>query len=238
MIDYIVHYKKVKNITLRIGSDGKLEITAPKKTSKAYIEQVILQKNDWIIGHQQKIAHLQQKRQEDGLINRYAADGQIAYLGVMYPLKVTTEEKRDWYWTGAELQVTGCHTESHCRQMVEAFYRQQMLDVILPDLDQQVRQRLAVLQLPAPTFAIRKMRASWGLCYNKEKKIVLNLWLAMAPVECIRQVLIHEYLHFFQDNHSPKFYALLEQFEPQYRQLKHKLSIMVDLAEQVPSTEH
>ncbi|MBQ3509039.1 MAG: M48 family metallopeptidase [Peptococcaceae bacterium] len=58
---------------------------------------------------------------------------------------------------------------------------------------------------------------------------MLNLWLVMAPIECIRQVLVHEYIHFLQNNHSPEFYALLEQVEPQYRQLKHRLSVMVNI---------
>ncbi|MFR6290720.1 MAG: M48 family metallopeptidase, partial [Peptococcaceae bacterium] len=87
------------------------------------------------------------------------------------------------------------------------------------------------LSLPQPEFTVRKMRASWGLCYSQSHKIVLNLWLAMAPPDCIQQVLIHEYLHFCQSNHGPQFYALMEQFEPQYRQLKQKLSVMVDLRE-------
>ena len=86
-----------------------------------------------------------------------------------------------------------------------------------------------MLELPEPAFTVRKMRASWGLCYSGQNRIVLNLWLAMAPLDCIRQVMLHEYLHFCQNNHSTEFYALLQQFEPQYRQLKHKLSVMVDL---------
>lgn len=229
MMDYEVHYKNVKNLTLRIGPSGMLQVTAPRKMSKAYIEKVILQKGLWIAQHQQRIEQLQQQRQESGLVNRYGSDGWVAYLGQMYPLQVEQAGKRNWHWTGDSLQLAGCSTELHCQQLVEAFYRQQMLEEIVPAFNQQVRRRLSELQLPMPAFTIRKMRASWGLCYSKEEKIVLNLWLAMAPPECIRQVLIHEYLHFCQNNHSSKFYALLEQFEPQYRQLKHKLSIMVDL---------
>ena len=83
--------------------------------------------------------------------------------------------------------------------------------------------------MPEPDFAVRKMRASWGLCYSQTHKIILNLWLAMAPLNCVRQVLIHEYLHFCESNHSPQFYTLLEQFEPEYRQLKQALSVLVDL---------
>lgn len=113
--------------------------------------------------------------------------------------------------------------------MVEQFYREQMLNEILPEQNRLVRERMDHLLLPEPEFTVRKMRGSWGICYSQKKKIVLNLWLAMAPADCIRQVLIHEYVHFIHNNHSVEFYALLEQLEPQYRQLKHKLSVMVDI---------
>lgn len=241
MIEYELCYKKVKHVTLRIQADGTLKVTAPRKTSNEYIENLIMQKMQWITQHVQQMEQLQQQRKESGLVNRYMPEGQVAYLGKAYPLRADFEGRRDWLWTGTELLLTGCQTEAHIRQMVEAFYRQQMLEEVLPALNEEVRQQLAALQLPMPAFVIRKMRASWGLCYSKEQKIVLNLWLAMVSLDCIRQVLVHEYLHFCQNNHSSKFYALLEQFEPQYRQLKHKLSIMVDLTEQVSSpkkTDH
>lgn len=229
MIDYEIQYKNVKNITLRITAEGKLLVTVPKRVSKQRVEQFVQQKQAWITAHQQKIEQLQQKRQQQGLHNRYCDNGQVAYLGKMYPLQVNAAGKRSWQWNGTVLQLTGCASETHCQQMVEAFYRQMLLQEIIPPLDKQVRQQLAALALPEPDFAVRKMRASWGLCYSQTHKIILNLWLAMAPLNCIRQVLIHEYLHFCESNHSPQFYALLEQFEPEYRQLKQMLSVLVDL---------
>lgn len=229
MIEYKVTYKKVKHITLRIMPDGRLEITAPRRTSKAAIEDVITKKLEWIMAHQQKVDILKQEREEKELLNQYFNGGQVAYLGRMLALYVIPDGKRGWQWDGESLQLSGCSNEVHCRQMVEQFYRHQLIQVIIPALNQQVQQDLSVLQPPEPEFAVRKMRASWGLCYSQQKKIVLNLWLAMAPLDCIRQVLVHEYLHFYQNNHSEEFYRLLEQFEPQYRQLKHTLSVMVDL---------
>ena len=231
MTEYTLHYKKVKNITLRITAQGHVEVTAPYKTDKKRVEQFIQQKQQWIAQHQQKIAQLQQQRDQQGLHNQYVDGGQIAYLGQMYPLHVEQQGKRGWQWDQTELLVQGCSDEDQCRQMVEAFYRTQLSAVILPQLDLAVRQRLQSLSLPQPEFTVRKMRASWGLCYSRSHKIVLNLWLAMAPPDCIQQVLIHEYLHFCQSNHGPQFYALMERFVPEYRQLKQQLSVLVDLRE-------
>jgi len=228
-VTYVVHYKNVKHITLRIDMDGQLEITAPKRTSQRTIAEVVRQKADWIARHQESRRQKALERQQQGLRNCYQDGGQVAYLGQLYPLHVSCAGKRRWQWDGVALQLYGCTEEAHCRQQVEAFYRQQLLEIVLPELNSIVRQRLASLPLPDPSFMVRKMRASWGICYSQDQRIVLNLWLAMAPPVCIQQVLIHEYLHFFESNHGPQFYALLEQFEPQYRQLKHTLSVMIDL---------
>ena len=229
MTDYELRYKNVKHITLRIAADGTLQVTAPWRVSREEIERVLQQKAHWIAAHQQKAQQLQQQRHAQGLVNDYQDGGQVGYLGSMYPLKVQAQGKRSWQWDGTALLLRGCSMEAHCRQMVEQFYRQQMLQEIIPGLNASLREQLAVLELPEPAFTVRKMRASWGLCYSGQNRIVLNLWLAMAPLDCIRQVMLHEYLHFCQSNHSAEFYALLQQFEPQYRQLKHKLSVMVDL---------
>ena len=50
-----VHYKKIKNIYLRIKPDGKITISAPLRTSKTYLIQFIESRSKWIIAKQQKI---------------------------------------------------------------------------------------------------------------------------------------------------------------------------------------
>ena len=229
MIDYEVTYKKVKHITLHIDRDGTLRVTAPYGLSKAAVEDAVARKAGWIAQHQEQTRQLMEERAQQGLCNRYEDGGEIAYLGKQYPLEVKDAGKRRWQWTGECLQLFGCTQKAHCCQLTEQFYRQQLSETILPDLDKQVRRQLESLSLPQPQFIVRKMRGSWGVCYSQQKKIVINLGLAMAPMACIHQVLVHEYLHFCQNNHSSEFYALLEHFEPQYRQLKHTLSVMVDL---------
>ena len=108
MLDYTVTYKKVKNITLRITAEGQLLVTAPRHASKATIEKVIAQKASWIAQHQQKIAQLQIKRQQEGLHNLYQDGGQIGYLGQQYPLWVKAEGRRRWQWEETGLLLYGC----------------------------------------------------------------------------------------------------------------------------------
>jgi len=55
-----VHYKRIKNIYLRIKPDGKLVISAPFGTSKAYLIKFVKSRISWIEAKQQKIAERQE----------------------------------------------------------------------------------------------------------------------------------------------------------------------------------
>jgi len=54
-----VHYKKMKNIYLKVKPDGKLIISAPIGTSQAYLTKFINSRSSWILAKQQKISECQ-----------------------------------------------------------------------------------------------------------------------------------------------------------------------------------
>lgn len=61
-----------------------------------------------------------------------------------------------------------------------------------------------------PQIKFRKMISRWGSCNPEKAVITFNINLMYAPPECIEYVIIHEFTHFLQANHSEKFYAELE----------------------------
>lgn len=233
MTEYEIIRKTVKRLTIRIREDGAVQVIAPARMNDKTIQCFIHEKEEWIIRHRQQMLQLQQERVTIGLHNSYTPDGRIVYLGNYYPLRIQSEGKQSWSWNGSRLNVSGCRTEQAVKKQVEAFYRTQMLEEILPAINKEVRGRLSDLSLPDPVIEVQKMRARWGTCYPTEQRIRMNLWLAMAPRECIRQVLIHEYLHFCQNNHAAAFYRLMDRYEPQHRKLKEQLHILIDLRENI-----
>lgn len=78
--------------------------------------------------------------------------------------------------------------------------------------------------LPYAGVGIRAQRTRWGSCTAKGR-INLNYTLAFLPWELTRLVLLHELCHTRELNHSARFWALLERYEPDCRTLDARLNI-------------
>ena len=70
-------------------------------------------------------------------------------------------------------------------------------------------------------FNFKKLKLSsaksrWGSCSNKGN-INISWRLAMAPIDIIYSVFIHELAHLEVLNHSKEFYKIVEKHDPNYK---------------------
>ncbi len=71
-------------------------------------------------------------------------------------------------------------------------------------------------------LTFRGQKTVWGSCSSK-KNINLNYKLLFLPARLVRYVLVHELCHIVHLDHSRRFWALVEQYEPDYARLKKEL---------------
>jgi hypothetical protein len=71
-------------------------------------------------------------------------------------------------------------------------------------------------QLTVTRVTIRNQRSRWGSC-SRAGAIALNFRLVQMPPDIRDYVLIHELMHLKQQNHGRRFWALVEQACPSFR---------------------
>ena len=68
----------------------------------------------------------------------------------------------------------------------------------------------------------RNLRTKWGSA-SSLGNMNLNWLILLLPESHIRYLIIHELMHFREMNHSPRFWAWVERFEPNYKPIDRSL---------------
>lgn len=79
-----------------------------------------------------------------------------------------------------------------------------------------------IMNLSANRITVKNQKTRWGSCSSK-KNLNFNYKLAYMPQEILDYVVVHELAHLRHMNHSREFWALVEQYLPDYRQRRNWL---------------
>ena len=63
---------------------------------------------------------------------------------------------------------------------------------------------------------VKEQKKRWGSC-TSAKKIYINSRIAMANLESIDYIIVHEFCHLIHMNHSKDFYNLVKEIIPNYK---------------------
>ena len=68
-----------------------------------------------------------------------------------------------------------------------------------------------------PVIKVRSMTSRWGVCCMAKRQITFALQLYNMPPAAQIYVVVHEYCHFLQPNHSPAFWAEVAKLLPDWK---------------------
>ena len=102
-------------------------------------------------------------------------------------------------------------------QDVRPFVERDLRALAREDLAPRLLALAAQHQLVVRRVTIRDQRSRWGSC-SPNGSIALNFRLVQMPPEVCDYVLVHELMHLRQQNHSRRFWRLVEAVCPAFRE--------------------
>ncbi len=212
-IEYHLSFAPRKTLAIHVHPDLRVTVKAPTTVPLDTIAATVRKRGAWILRKQREfrehLPHLPPRQYVSGETHRY--------LGRQYRLKVEASDSESVKLTRGHLHVytPDPQNRERVRHLLDGWYRVQAerifaerLALLLP--------RFARYDLPSVQVKSRTMKRRWGSC-SDNGSIRLNLALMQVPKPYIDYVLAHELCHLIEHNHSPRFYALLDQIMPDWR---------------------
>lgn len=178
--------KARKNINIRIKPDNEIYISKPRNVSKKYIKRYLKDNSEWIIEKSDNINKVHQKR------NSYFGKENIVIFDKKHSLK------------SLDIDID---LDGYLNNLIMAH-----INSTRADLDKVLKS----YNIALPIIEIKKLKGKWGKCYVKKSVIQINQRLIHYPKFCLDYVLLHEYMHFIEANHSRQFYDLIKFYMPNY----------------------
>jgi predicted metal-dependent hydrolase len=220
-IEVTITWKSVKNLRIKVyPPNGQVKVSSPKGVSQYTIKNFVVSQLDWIKKHQ--LIYSNQKREPE----KEYKTGEIHYLfGKPLILKVintTSCQKADFIGNELVLSIkqNSTSTIAKCEKVLYKAYRVEIKKLI-PLLIQQWE---PIIGQKVESWNIRKMKARWGSCNISDRHILLNLELAKKTPQCIEYVVVHEMVHLIERYHNKRFYHLMDQFLPNWKDIRNQLN--------------
>jgi predicted metal-dependent hydrolase len=198
-----VRVRRARRYILRVKPDGTLRVTIPRGGSRAEAIAFLGRQSAWI-------ARQRARSQVERAPARWEPGSTILLRGVPQLLEVRdVRGVAHVLYAGRAVRV---RSTDDLRPEVERDLRALAAEQLVPRLHQLAGEH----GLTVRRVTIRNQRSRWGSC-SRAGAIALNFRLLQMPPEVCDYVLIHELMHLKQQNHGPRFWALVEKACPAYR---------------------
>ena len=208
---YTLIRSKRRTIAIYIR-DGEIEVRAPMRVSKREIEEFLASKEKWVLKNL-AISRKQEMRRDSFNLNygdTVLCRGKQCLITATTGKRVSFDDERFYIPAGL--------TPEEIKQACVKVYRK----IAKQELTDRTHGFSKLLSVTPSDVKINGAKARWGSCSAK-KSINYSWRLVMADDDVIDYVVVHELAHILEMNHSNRFWAIVEQVLPDYRERKKRL---------------
>jgi hypothetical protein len=211
-----------RTFSLEIKPDGRLVVRAPRAATRAQINAIVIRKADWIVKKQTQLAQHFPAHQP----KTFTPGERFWYLGEQYPLRLTDRLRPPLDLDGAFLLSRAA--QDRAKEVFIAWYREETRAITTRLINQYSRQN----GYQVKAIRITSARTRWGSC-SGQRTLNFTYRLAMASLDVIEYVVIHELVHLKIRNHGRDFWHAVAALKPDYQQdrawlRKHGLLLTLD----------
>ncbi|MEH7093696.1 M48 family metallopeptidase [Neobacillus vireti] len=219
-IRFEIKYKNRTSIGITIDSYGNLEVQAPKGIPDERVLRLLEEKWELI---QQKLKEMQD-RLEGPQKKLYEHGESFLYLGNNYPVEIHENNQiaQDYVvFEGEKLRIYVKKMENeHLKQALKRFYYKQCKALV----EKSINSYQSHFKTKPRSIRITDSKTTWGTCDSRQQ-LTFNWRLAMAPLEVIDYVVVHEMCHMVHLNHDRSFWRLVGKIMPDYKEKENWLSV-------------
>lgn len=221
VFEYELIQKNVKNMNLRIRSDGTILVSAHSRIPVRDVDAFVRSNQDFMI---RAMSRFSQAEPSMGGTVSLCPGGMLPLWGKERRLYVEEGRKNTAYLDGDTvlITVTDIREQEAIKKAIGGLLEHCAKEA-LPKICEEKLALFSAYGVDMPTLQFRHMVSRWGSCCPATNTVVFNKRLVCVPVPCIEYVVVHELAHLLIPDHSPRFHHLMTSLMPDWKERKRQL---------------
>lgn len=208
LVVMIKYRKNMKNIYLKVEKNADVVVSAPPRTPNYIIKKLILGNIDEIKLRRNNILT------NGYTVKQYVTGEKHIIFGKEIVLEVRLGKNNVVKLSDDKIILVIKDKDQDRGQIVMSYLRRVLYNKALEFINKYEK----IMGVHAEQLRIKKMKTRWGTCNIEAKRIWINYELIKYPIECLEHIVVHELTHLLEINHTPRFYALLGKYYPNFRE--------------------
>jgi len=202
---------RARHIRLEISTKTGLTVVIPKSHRLVQVPDLLRSKKRWVLDKLRKYGEVRLPSHQ----NELKTGDVIPYLGRNLELivRINCAEPDSVHLEKNRIIVNLTSRNPRLNLALEGWYRRQAEKLI----GQQVELLCSRLGVSYGRLTIRQAKTRWGSCSQKGN-LNFNWRLIMAPEPIIDYIIIHELAHLKELNHTKRFWQLVAEYCPRWRE--------------------
>ncbi len=209
---------RAKRLSIKVFPRGRVEVVVPRRTRPADVREFVESQRDWIRKAREQFAA--EHTPEPFALPEYV---QLRGIERQFTVKYLPQNGASTVKFRAKGDTVVLSGRISDEKLCVAALKRWLTSLAKAEYAPRLRSISSLIGNSYKKMHVRGQRTCWG-SHSSSGTISLNYCLMFLDPAHLRYVMIHELCHSRHMNHSRRFWSLVGQFEPGYRQLDKDLN--------------